>query len=257
MAIQQTLKSIGLADKEIQLYLLLLKNGKMKPSALATGSKINRASVYNICRQLEAKGLITKDATSKATFFVPLPPDNLNQLLGEVKREVKEKEELIKKAVSELSVSLADKQYEVPKIRFVGEPEVEKYLFDNLTKWQDAVIDSDGVWWGYQDHTFVENFRKWIIATWQTKQSKQKNYRAQVFSNTSNIENILGRKYSRSKRDVRFISNTNFTTTMWVCGDYLVMIFTNQHPFYIIEIYNSALAENTRQIFKKLWSVTK
>lgn len=42
MAIQQTLKKIGLNDKEIKVYLALLKNGPTKPSVLASYTILNR-----------------------------------------------------------------------------------------------------------------------------------------------------------------------------------------------------------------------
>jgi len=256
MAITQTLKKLGLNDKEIRVYLTLLKSGKTKPSVLANLTKLKRASLYHIAKGLLAKGLIAEDFAGKTLQFVPLPPESLEQILEQSKRELEEKENLIKKAISEISLISAEKVYPVPKIRFIEENNLEKFLFDNLIKWQKEVIASDGIWWGFQDHSFVENFQKWISSSWQTKESKDEHYKAQVFTNESKIEAQIKGKYSKQKRNVRFLKDQNFTATVWVCGDFLIVIATHQHPFYLFEIHDKLLSQNMREMFKKLWTVS-
>lgn len=253
MAIQQTLKKIGLNDKEIKVYLALLKNGPTKPSVLASYTKLNRATLYNIAQALLSKGVIANDLSGKSLILSPLPPNRLDSMLTDAKRELKEKEALIKEAVSELNLITSSHKYPVPKIRFIEENNLEKFLFDNLEKWQDDIIATDGIWWGYQDHTFPDNFEKWLDQTWRTKQSKAENYHARVFINATETEKKLQRKYANPKRQVKYLEGTNFTANTWVCGNYLVMIMTQQHPFYLIEIHDRLLARNTSEIFKKLW----
>ena len=253
MAIQTTLKKIGLNDKEIKVYLALLKNGPTKPSALASSTKLNRATLYNIAQGLISKGIIASDLSGKSLIFAPLPASELDKMLAATKRELKEKENLIKEAINELNLITSSHEYPVPKIRFIEENNLEKFLFDNLEKWQNAVIESDGVWWGYQDHTLIENFQSWIKQTWATSQSRHKHYRGQVFTNDSNIERKIKGLYPSDKRGIRFMPGAGFTATMWVCGDYLIMIMTQHHPFYLIEIHDQLLAQNNKEIFKKLW----
>lgn len=254
MAIMSTniiLAKIGLNEKEIKLYLALLKHGKMRPTALATMTKISRPLVYSLAKGLLSKGLISEDISGKVTHFIPLPPSSLNKLIEETKREAKEKEILIRQAINDLSLITAGKQYPVPKIRLVEEKDIEKFLFDNLTKWQDAVLAHEGVWWGFQDHSFVEQYEKWIKATWETTQTKNPRYQARAFTNASRIEQKLKDKYP--KREIRFLEDTNFTATTWVCGEYLIMIMTQEHPFYLLEIHDELMAHNTAEIFKRLW----
>lgn len=253
MAINQTLKKLGLNEKEIDVYLALLRGGKTRPALLAKSTKLNRATLYSVAKGLLSKGIITEDMSGKILEFAPLPADNLSNILSQAKKELKEKEENIKKAIAELSLITPDKSYSVPKIRFIEEDAVEKYLFDNTPKWQDSIIAGDGIWWGYQDQSFAENFEKWIDFTWKTKQSKHAHYKPQVFSNDTVIERRLGKKYSKDIRDIKLINDTDFTANTWVCGDYMIMIVTHQHPYYLIEVHDHMLAHNTKEIFKKLW----
>ena len=113
------------------------------------------------------------------------------------------------------------------KMRLVTEENLEKFLFDNTTKWQDAVIASDGVWWGFQDISFAERYQSWIDSTWTTEQSKHAHYGTKVFSNTSHAELALAKKFNKGKRFVRVLTDIDFTANVWVCGDYLVMIVTD------------------------------
>lgn len=254
MSIQQTLGKLGLNDKEVRVYLALLRYGKAKPSVLAKLTKLNRATLYHLAKSLVSKGIIAEDMSGKVLQFVALPARNLDKILEPAKRELKEKESLIKQAISGLKMITAEKSYPVPKIRFIEENNLEKFLFDNLVKWQKEIIATDGIWWGFQDHSFVENYFKWIEATWKTKESLHEGYKAQVFTNDSVVERKLKGRY-QPKRGIRFLLDTNFTATVWICGSYLVMISTHQHPFYLVEIHDEMIAVNMREILKKLWSV--
>lgn len=216
MAIHQTLKKLGLNDKEIKVYLALLRGGKTRPALLAKNTKLNRATLYSVAKGLLSKGIIAEDMSGKILEFAPLPASNLANILGQAKKELKEKEDTIKKAVAEISLITPNKSYSVPKIRFVEEDAVEKYLFDNTEKWQDSIIAGDGIWWGYQDQSFAEHFEKWIDFTWKTKQSKHPHYKPQVFSNDTIVERRLGKKYSRNIRDMKIIKDTDFSANTWV-----------------------------------------
>jgi sugar-specific transcriptional regulator TrmB len=253
MTTNEILQKLGLNDKEIKVYLTLLRHGKMKPAVIADLTKVSRPLVYNAASTLLSMGLITEDVSGKTLTYIALPPKDLERLIEEAKRDAKEKEVLIKEAIGKLSLISAGKQYPVPKIRLVEEPDLEKFLFDNISKWQDEVISSDGVWWGFQDNQFVDRFPKWIEASWQTKQSEHSNYKAQVLTNISPTEQKLGKKYTKQKRDMAYIDQSNFTATTWVCGDYLVMIMIKEHPYYLLEIHDKLMARNTAEIFKRLW----
>jgi predicted transcriptional regulator len=257
MSTQETLRRIGLNDNEIKVYLTLLKSGRMTPALLSKMTKINRATVYNIAKSLLTKGIIAEDLGGKTLYLIPLPVESLQQIVEKPKRELEEKEHLIKKAIQELSLITAEKKYPVPKIRFVEEDNLENFLYENFHKWQSELMRFDASWWGFQDHSLVEHYEKWINWTWETEQYQDPRVTAKLLSNASPIEQKMQKKMSRAKRDIRFISGMNFTSSMWVAGDYLVMAVTRQHPFYLFEIHDATLAHNMREVFKKLWALTE
>jgi len=252
MLLQNTLQKIGLNDKEIKVYLSLLKNGKLTPSALSKMTKINRATVYNIAQSLQSKGIIAEDISGKVLHFYPLPPKNLEQIIERPKRELEAKELLIKKAINDLSLINADKNYPVPRVRFVQENDLENFLYENTEKWEKDILQSDGIWWGFQDHSLVEQFKDWVNWYWKTPLGKE--CKMQILSNSSDVENEMAKRHPKDLRNIKYGEGMDFTSSIWVGGDYLIMIVTRQHPFYLFEIHDNTLAHNMRELFKKLWN---
>lgn len=258
MAINDTLKKIGLTDKEIKVYLALLKSGRITPTNLSKLTKITRPTVYTIAQSLLSKGIIAEDFAGTTLHLTPLPVENLSQIIDKSRRELSEQESFVHKAIAELGLISAENEYPVPKLRFIAEDKLEDFLYDNFVRWNTAVLNTpDTTWWGFQDHSLVEFYEKWILWTWKTKEYQDPRIKAKLLSNLSPIEQKMEKKLSRSKRDIRFVSGMNFTSSIWVAGDYLVMISTRQHPFYLVEIHDAALAHNMREVFKKLWVLTQ
>jgi len=253
MALNEALQKIGLNDKEIKVYSTLLRTGRLTPAAISRLTKISRPTVYNIANSLLEKGIIAEDLGGKTLYLNALPADSIQHIVETFQRELREKEALVKKAIEEVSLIAASKSYPIPKIRFVEEGDLEDFLYDNFLKWQHALSDKDYSWWGFQDHSLVEHYEEWILWTWKQKEYQDPRCHAYLLSNDSKIEQKLGERLSRARRDIRFAEGMNFTTSVWVAGSYLVMIMTRGHPFYLVEIHDAALAHNMREVFKRLW----
>jgi len=251
MSIQTTLSDLGLNPKEIEVYLTLLEQGKTTPTTLSKITKINRATIYNITKSLISKGIIAEDTSGKVTYFIPLPLSNLEQIIARPMRELQDKQVLVQKAIDELSTLSVKSNYPVPKIRFVEEQDLENFLYENIEKWQKSVIEVDQTWWGIQDYTFIESYRK--FNDWYWKQPFSKNVNMYQIGNDTEAEREALKRYEKDNRDVRFSSDINFSSSIWVGGDYLIMIMTRQHPHYLVEIHDKTLAYNMSAVFKKLW----
>ncbi len=155
MSASTVLKGLGLNDKEIALYTALLKRGRTTPAQLAKATKINRATVYAVAKTLAEKGLLAEDVAGKTLHLVPMPVDNMRTSIERKKRELDERVALITEASRELSFISGEKEYPVPKMRFVPGHELEAFLYANTRKWQGSALKYDKVWWGFQDHSFV------------------------------------------------------------------------------------------------------
>lgn len=231
--------------------MAIIKLEKATPSELARVTKIGRPTVYNVVKGLLSKGVIAEDKADKVLHIVALPPEGLRASVERSKVEILKQEELVNTAIQELMMLTSEKTYPVPKLRFIEEGELSDYLFQNAGKWNKSVLKKDGIWHGFQDHTFVENYEDWI--DWTVRKFHGAQYEVRLFSNISKIEERLEGKIK--ERSIKFLKNAQFTATTWVVGDYLVMISTAQKPFYLVEIHDELMAENMREVFRNMWTL--
>ena len=78
--LQQLLKQLEFSEKESQVYLAVLAQGKILPVDVAKITNINRATVYSVAKELIKKGVIAEDLGGKARYLVALPPKDLDKL---------------------------------------------------------------------------------------------------------------------------------------------------------------------------------
>jgi sugar-specific transcriptional regulator TrmB len=248
--INELLSQLGFGEKETAVYLALLQHGKITPASLAHIVKINRTTVYSIAKELVQKGVIAEDLGNKTLYLVAKPPQDLEILAQKEEKQLDEKRNIIKNAVEELQAITKATQYSIPKIVFKAEDEIENHLYSQTPAWDASVLKYDGLWWGFQDQTFVEHYEKWIDWYWEGGGSNQTSLR--LISNEI-AEKIKKKKFE--KREIKFWEQShNFTATTWILGDYVVMIVTSQRPRYLVEIYDAALAHNMREVFKGIWN---
>ncbi len=250
--IQKILNNLGFSNKEADVYLAILKNGKIIPADLAQITGINRSTVYSIISELKKKNVISEDLSSPIKYVVALPPEDLENIIKKQEEDIRNKRTLIKSAIQELKQVSSNTKYTIPKVRFIAEEELENFLYKQTPIWNKSILENKEKWLGYQDHTFVEHYKQWIDWYWANVPN---DLELRLLSNKSEIEKVM-EKQNYSKRQIKnFKKSIPFTATYWVCGEYIIMIITNERPHYAIEIRNIELAKNQREVFKALWEI--
>jgi predicted transcriptional regulator len=246
---------LGFSEKEIRVYLTILENGKILPSAISSITNIKRPTVYAIGRELVKKGVITQDLEGAGGYFVALPPQHLNSIIEKEEKDVHERKKIVKEVIEELENIPKSKSYSIPKMRFIDEYNMKDFFYRQTPIWdQNMVRSGNPTWWGFQDHTFVEHkdYREWIEWYWE---QAPKEIELKLISNDSEIEEKMKlRNFSR--RHIKFWKKDfKFTATHQVLGDYVIFFMTNQRPHYLVEIHDAVYAENMRQVYKNLWDI--
>lgn len=251
--IQEILKQLDFTDKEIEVYLTILESGKVTPTDVAKLTGINRTTVYSVAKELIKRGVVAEDLGGQTLYLVALPPQDLKSVVQKEEKKLEEKKSLVEKAIAELQNYARDTKYSVPKIVFIGEDDLENYLYKQTAVWNESIMKYDGCWWGFQDQSFVRYYEDWIDWYWQT--GSPKNMKLKLLSNES-AEKIKKKKYENRK--IKFWDDSkDFTATTWINGDYVVMIVTTTRPHYLVEIHDSVLAHNMREVFKGIWKTVK
>ncbi len=249
--LEELLKKLDLNEKERLVYQSIVENGKISTARISRSTKINRTTVYSVCSELKKKGLIHEGVGEKIAYWSVREGSDLDRVVMREREALARKEETISSLKDALKNVPGSKTFSIPKIRYIEQDELESYLHEASSKWNESLISAkETTWWGFQSHEFVEYYEKWIVWYWK---HAPKQIDLKLFSNDSTIEkHMVEQKITRRK--IKFWEGGNdFTGTLWITGDYITMIQTAERPFYLVEIHDAVLAHNIREVFRKLW----
>lgn len=246
---QKTLTKLGLNEKESKLYEAVVKAKQITPAELAKAIGIKRTTAYSMARGLVEKGLLLEDSTKRPRVFIPAGREEMEMAIDIEKKRSEERQTLLAKLGEQVSQREAEETYPVPQIRFIEEGKIDQFLHQRIREWNKSMEEVDPVFWGYQDPTFLEHYDAWIEKYWEYA---PKHFEVKLLTNLATSEKKVSGKYDR--RYTKFWGEaTDFLSTTWIIGDYIVMINTRTKPFYLVEIHNKLMAHDQREVFKNLW----
>lgn len=249
--LHQSLQQLGFSDKQIAVYLCVLENGKLSATGISRLTGINRTTVYSVSKELLEKGLIIEDLGGANRYFSALAPEELKNLYKPQEEELKQKQAIIEQTIKELELLPKSKHYSVPKIRFIDEAQMSGFLYKQLPVWIESAKGKDKGWWGFQDASFLEAYKEWVMHHWQVF---PKDFENHLLTNKKPIEKEVAKALKDERRQVKYWDKAvTFTATHAVMGDYVLFIVTNEHPYYLVETHDAVMAENLRQMFKGIW----
>jgi predicted transcriptional regulator len=250
-AVEELFRKLGINDNEREVYLSVLRAGKIAVNQVARETSINRTTVYSIAKKLESMGIVAIDYGQKISYLVAVPTSQLVGIFEREEKKLAEKKQIAIKLADELSSLASERHYSVPRIKFVEENDLEEYLYVAYPRWEESAKGKENVWRGFQDDSFTTYYEKWI--NWIWKRSRR-DFDVEFFINESNIEKQLTRKYGGRKMKI-LPNHISFDSSFWTTGEYLIMAQTRVRPHYLVEIHDEVLARNQRELFKGLWSL--
>lgn len=132
MHIQSILKNFGLSDKEIAVYTALIELGPSPVRTLATKSKVNRGTTYDILRSLMEQGLVSYYNTETHQYFAAESPDKLITALEDRQRHITQLQQEIAGNLPELK-TLFEREGGRPQVRlYEGQKGIKSILEDVL-----------------------------------------------------------------------------------------------------------------------------
>lgn len=90
MDIQTALMEYGLDEKEIKIYLVLLKHGKISAHDLSRHTGILRQTTYDSLSKLQQRGLVSQIIENKKTYFFIESPDSLIKSLKQKEKNIQD-----------------------------------------------------------------------------------------------------------------------------------------------------------------------
>ena len=242
------MENIGLKEKEIKVYIALLKEGSSLANQLAKKTNILRSSIYDYLDILLEKGFVSYAIKSGKKYFQAVAPQKILDDFGERK---KKEEEILKKIVPKLT----QMQNTFGKKTFVEifeSKEGMKTVFSRILKEKPKellVFGSSGV--GYK-------LLPYFLEHWHNERIKKKIKMKIIYNAKSEAQKRIKEGPSLKFSEVKFLSeeHVSITGTLIYNNKVLLTIWNKESPL-AISIESEDINESYRDNFNLLWKIAK
>lgn len=235
-----TLKNLGLNEKQAKVYLACLELGSATVAELAEKSEIKRTSIYNFLEELIHRGFLSEIKQDGQILLIAEDPQIL----------VKKAEEQLldtKSAFPEL-MAMFNRPGNKPKVYFYqGIAGLRKIYQETLKSKEPIYAFSD--------------FEKMmpLMEKWMWNYAAERARRGIAFISITK-EGLWARKAeARSKehkRQMKIVSGVNFDTEINIYEN-KVAILSFQQPYAGVIIEDVAIAQTLKSIWQMLWNTIK
>lgn len=251
----EKIERLGLSDKEARVYLYLLESRGGYPSTIASGTKLNRSTVYKILTALSVKGLASEIEHGKKIFYQPESLNKLDRYVGYQVERAEEARESAVKLLPELEALFANAQN--PKVSFYkGKDQViEAYL-------RHVQVEKPYKMTAFVNVQFIKQFLPEKVFTFYKKEKERIGITARGITSATPYGYQFQRDtHSGIKKNIwpelRFIPEELFLfsaeMTMFDNNKVSIVKFDEQNPIAII-IEDKMVHDMMNMLFEFVWS---
>lgn len=242
--IKSTLADLGLSDKEITMYLALVKVGSAPASVLAKRTGMVKSTAQYTCKQLQKKGIATVAEKNDTYIYTPEPPEKLLLLLDRQRQEIGRKEQAVQEVMEQLR-KMMNPHSILPRVQFFEGKESMIELYDKILD-QRSPIDS------FEDMGNMQEFIPEYCKEFVRKRIELRTWNRVICAHTNTVNPDAPEEF-RSVRTLP-VELFPFTGDMKICKD-LVSIFSfDQNTAVGIAIRHQDIAQNFRILFEAFWN---
>ena len=233
------LRKLGLDEKEVQVYLSLLRLGSTTASKISKETNIDRATCYRYLDSLMNKGLVSHVIQNNVKYFQSAHPEK-------ILKDLKEKEKEFEKILPELvNLSKLPKEETTAKV-YIGKDGLKTVLREILRNKQDHLVLGDE---GHFQDILPIFFEQFINECKRNKINERILCTQSVFDKVKKFDY----KYSTTKK---LPSEISLPTTTLIYENKIVL-FNWQSPYNAVVISNKNLTGAYRNYFELLWKLAK
>ena len=244
---EEILLRLGLTDKEVSLYLLLLQKPNQTAQQLADQTDIKRTNVYRLLDNLLAEKLIITDE-SPVKRFAAAEPQSLQKLLQNKQTELKQTASSLAALMPAFRSQYALSLDKPGVFHMAGTDGFERLLEDMVgSQTEVLLVASDDV---PDDEATLKRFRELLVE----RMTNGVKTRA-LFHRASYSERIK-EEFTARGMEVRFIGDTPFKGEVVLYENNTV--FTVYDPSLIVTVLtNKHTADTMRTLFEQLWTAAE
>jgi sugar-specific transcriptional regulator TrmB len=236
----EALKNLGLSDKEIAIYLALLKLGTTNATSLSKEVNLKRTSVYPILEKLVEQGLAKEHIQGKKKSFEATKPDQLKRLF--------ERKILSLDAIVPYLNSLVGSNKKVHGVRFIKSKQELKGFYDEiLEEYKESeyfAIGNVSNWFNIDKKYFLQ-YRK-----------RRAEYKTKVkILLSSNSKEEPGQNDPSLLREYKYLPEKyNFKSTIEIFKDKIAIVGQDIDALCVV-IEVPAMTDVFKSVFEILWEI--
>ncbi|MBI4152923.1 hypothetical protein HY497_00225 [Candidatus Woesearchaeota archaeon] len=245
------LKSIGLTDNEIKIYLTLLKVGLTTAYDLSKKTGVYRVHVYDKLEQLMDKGLVTHVYKGAKKFFQATPPEKIRHYLDEKKHKFDLQSQEIEKILPELE-ALSKLPKEDTHVELFKGAEGLKYFLRHIILSLKNHETKEVLITGIDDQKYNETLPVFMPQYFRDLRKYHINERVITVKKPGVF------RFDKTVAPTtmyRFLREKQFNPTNTFIYDKNVVIVSWGTPVTAILIQNNEIAETYRNHFEYLWNL--
>jgi len=238
---EQALEDFGLSQKEVQVYLKLLRIGESTVSKLSKETGINRVTIYDILKYLSAKGLVSSTVKNNVKVFSPANPKTILQILEERKNKIT--------AVLDALEKEKEATIETPKLQFYEGKDGIKALMWDIIKTKKPLLS-------FSTEYGISKFLKYYVPDFVKSRVKAG---VQIKHITSSKERYKEwkEKDKEELRETRLFKDLKTSSQIYIYGNKVTILNINHEKPSGILIENTQFSKSLANIFDIIWTQAK
>lgn len=236
--IQDGMSELGFDEKEISIYLALLKKGEITATKTSKETDIERTLVYYIIERLQQKGLVNYKLRNNVKYYSAADPKNILDDLHEKVEVYKKVLPLLKKLQS------TTYEEEVTVDIYKGFQGLKVVMRDLLTGIKEILVLGEQ---GQAISAYPEYGNVYLHLL------KKNNISEKVIAR----EDFRGKVPGWKKTQVRYLPKKSLSPTTTVIYQDKIIISIWEKPTYNILIKSKKISDSYRTYFSHLWKEAK
>ncbi len=242
------LKQIGLKEKEIKVYLSILKRGSSPVQTIAIETGIKRTTVYLVLEKLKEIGLAGEIIDKNKKAFFAEKPEKLLKIIQEKKKEMEKEEERVKAFLPQLKKILKNKNTAPDEeIRhYQGIEGIWNIVENYLKSRKDLYIFFPG-------KTYEHLGLARILSDVTKKRRQIGKTKAYIITDYHPQNKKFWREEDTDFREIRFLPEISCFDSGILIYDHKIALVSLQKPYLSILIKNTEIFSLVKFMFDIIW----
>lgn len=250
--IKEFLNKLKLNSKEIEVYLVGLKNGAMHASDIAKETGLTRPNAYDVLKKLQEKGLCHQLSNAYGRKFKMSTGKELQNLIERQKKESEELENNFEKVLPLIN-NLQGKFYEpYPRIEFFEGKEGIKQILEKTLQNEEKII-----YGAISVKNWIELLGKEFTKYYVDKRVKHGIVARTLRIRKGELKDLFYHQHEKQKRHMRYVPKDIKLDSSIILWDNKVALITTKKENIGILMHSKDYFNTLKTWFEFIWNKSR